>query len=107
MFFFCSHIFLAIEFISIFLLLIFFMGFINSSIFGPNSVSVAHYASFIGAKSPTKCDAQLTESNFQTRPKAGVTRKIVVISDYLCYNRINSENVGNQYRKERKYGQSD
>ena len=37
-------------------------------IFGPNSVSVAHYASFIGAKSPTKCDAQLTESNFQTRP---------------------------------------
>ena len=76
-------------------------------IFGPNSVSVAHYASFIGAKSPTKCDAQLTESNFQTRPKAGVTRKIVVISDYLCYNRINSENVGNQYRKERKYGQSD
>ena len=36
-------------------------------IFGPNSVSVAHYASFIGAKSPTKCDAQLTESNFQTR----------------------------------------
>ncbi|MFQ6971448.1 MAG: DUF6783 domain-containing protein [Enterocloster aldenensis] len=39
-------------------------------IFGPNSVSVAHYASFIGAKSPTKCDAQLTESNFQTRPSA-------------------------------------
>ena len=39
-------------------------------IFGPNSVSVAHYASFIGAKSPTKCDAQLTESNFQTRPRA-------------------------------------
>ncbi|MEO2560434.1 MAG: DUF6783 domain-containing protein [[Clostridium] symbiosum] len=36
-------------------------------IFGPNSVSVAHYASFIRAKSPTKCDAQLTESNFQTR----------------------------------------
>jgi len=38
-------------------------------IFGPNSVSVAHYASFIGARSPTKCDAQLTESNFQTRPR--------------------------------------
>ncbi|WP_432765314.1 DUF6783 domain-containing protein [Hungatella effluvii] len=31
----------------------------------PNSVSVAHYASFIGAQSPTKCDAQLTKSNFQ------------------------------------------
>ncbi|MBE7726888.1 MAG: hypothetical protein E7244_21515 [Enterocloster citroniae] len=37
-------------------------------IFGPKSVSVAHYASFIGAKSPTKCDAHLTESNFQTLP---------------------------------------
>ncbi|WP_366925893.1 DUF6783 domain-containing protein [uncultured Clostridium sp.] len=36
-------------------------------IFGPNSVSVAHYAFFIGPKSPTKCDAQPTESNFQTR----------------------------------------
>nr|WP_306814030.1 DUF6783 domain-containing protein [[Clostridium] symbiosum] len=40
-------------------------------IFGPNSVSVAHYASFIRTKSPTKCDAQLTESNFQTRFRAG------------------------------------
>ncbi|GEM_PF-3084006 len=38
-------------------------------IFGPNSVSVAHYASFIRAKSPTKCDAQLAESIFQTRSK--------------------------------------
>ncbi|WP_158347294.1 DUF6783 domain-containing protein [Diplocloster agilis] len=38
-------------------------------IFGPNSVSAAHCASFIGAKSPTKCDAQPAESNFQTRSK--------------------------------------
>ena len=36
-------------------------------IFAPNSVSVARYASFIGVKSPTNCDAQLAESNFQTR----------------------------------------
>lgn len=36
-------------------------------IFGPNSVNVARYASLIGTKSPTKWDAQLTESNFQTR----------------------------------------
>ncbi|WP_334298409.1 DUF6783 domain-containing protein [[Clostridium] symbiosum] len=35
-------------------------------IFGPNSVSVAHYASLIRAKSPTKCDSQLAESNFKT-----------------------------------------
>uniref|UniRef100_UPI002E114E2D DUF6783 domain-containing protein n=1 Tax=Enterocloster hominis (ex Hitch et al. 2024) TaxID=1917870 RepID=UPI002E114E2D len=35
--------------------------------FGPNSVNVARYASLIGTKSPTKLDAQLTESNFQTR----------------------------------------
>ncbi|WP_083795215.1 MULTISPECIES: DUF6783 domain-containing protein [unclassified Eubacteriales] len=38
-------------------------------IFGPDSVSVARYASIIGTKSPTKWDAQLTESNFQTRSK--------------------------------------
>ncbi|WP_329602274.1 DUF6783 domain-containing protein [Enterocloster hominis (ex Hitch et al. 2024)] len=35
--------------------------------FGPNSVNVARYASLIGTKSPTKWDAQPTESNFQTR----------------------------------------
>ncbi|MEQ2428529.1 DUF6783 domain-containing protein [Enterocloster hominis (ex Hitch et al. 2024)] len=39
-------------------------------IFGPNSVNVARYASLIGTKSPTKWNAQLAESNFQTRPKA-------------------------------------
>ncbi|WP_373263269.1 DUF6783 domain-containing protein [Hungatella hathewayi] len=39
-------------------------------ILSPNSVSVAHYASFIGAQSPTKCDAHLTKSNFQTRSGA-------------------------------------
>ena len=37
-------------------------------IFGPNSVNVARYASLIGTKSPTKWNAQLTESNFQTHP---------------------------------------
>ena len=36
-------------------------------IFGPDSVSVARYASIIGTKSPTKWDAQPTEGNFQTR----------------------------------------
>ena len=35
-------------------------------IFDPNSVSVAHYASFIGAKSSTKCDVYLAKSNFKT-----------------------------------------
>nr|WP_329602238.1 DUF6783 domain-containing protein [Lachnoclostridium pacaense] len=38
--------------------------------FGPDSVSVARYASIIGTKSPTKWDAQPTESNFQTRFRA-------------------------------------
>ncbi|WP_329602467.1 DUF6783 domain-containing protein [Enterocloster hominis (ex Hitch et al. 2024)] len=37
---------------------------------GPNSVNVARYASLIGTKSPTKWDAQLAESNFQTHPSA-------------------------------------
>ena len=36
-------------------------------IFGPHSVNAAYYASLIRVKSPTNCDAHLTESNFQTR----------------------------------------
>ncbi|MEY8393293.1 DUF6783 domain-containing protein [Lachnospiraceae bacterium 45-P1] len=39
-------------------------------IFGPNSLNVAHYAAFIWAKSPTKWNAQLPESNFQTHSSA-------------------------------------
>ncbi|MEY8396557.1 DUF6783 domain-containing protein, partial [Lachnospiraceae bacterium 45-P1] len=35
-------------------------------IFGPNSLNVSHYAAFIWAKPPTKWNAQLPESNFQT-----------------------------------------
>ena len=35
-------------------------------IFGPNSLTVAHYAALIRAKSSTKCDAYLTESNSDT-----------------------------------------
>lgn len=35
-------------------------------IFFPISVSVAHYAAFICNKSPTKCEAYLAESIFQT-----------------------------------------
>ncbi|RHB43721.1 hypothetical protein DW886_12935 [Enterocloster aldenensis] len=37
-------------------------------IFGPNSGYIARYAPFIWTKSPTKWDAHLTESNFQTHP---------------------------------------
>ena len=44
-------------------------------IFGPNSVNVARYASLIGTKSPTKWDAQLTESNFQTHPNTCIWGK--------------------------------
>lgn len=36
-------------------------------IFAPNSLAVAHYAAFIWGKSPTKWNAHLAESNFQTR----------------------------------------
>ena len=45
-------------------------------IFGPNSVNVARYASLIGIKSPTKWDAQLTESNFQTRSRAAKPKAV-------------------------------
>lgn len=43
-------------------------------IFGSNSVSVAHYTSLIGTKSPTNCNAQLAESNFQTRSRINTNR---------------------------------
>ncbi len=36
-------------------------------IFEPNSGYIARYAPFIWLKSPTNCDAHLSESNFQTR----------------------------------------
>ena len=52
-------------------------------IFGPNSVNVARYASLIGTKSPTKWDAQLTESNFQTRPRACL--KIKICTKHMFY----------------------
>ncbi|WP_373264172.1 DUF6783 domain-containing protein [Hungatella hathewayi] len=38
-------------------------------IFTPHSVNVAHYAFLIRGKSPTNCDVQLPESNFQTCSK--------------------------------------
>ncbi|MEY8394883.1 DUF6783 domain-containing protein [Lachnospiraceae bacterium 45-P1] len=39
-------------------------------IFDPNSLNVAHYAAFIWAKSPTKWNAQLPESNFQIHSRS-------------------------------------
>ncbi|WP_394923775.1 DUF6783 domain-containing protein [uncultured Robinsoniella sp.] len=39
-------------------------------IFAPNSGYVARYAPFIRDKSPTKCDAQLPESNFKIRSRS-------------------------------------
>ena len=42
---------------------------LRPGIFGPNSGYIARYAPFIWAKSPTKWDVQLTESNFQTRSR--------------------------------------
>ena len=36
---------------------------------GPHSVNVARYASLIRVQSTTNCDAQLSESNFQTRSR--------------------------------------
>ncbi|MHA9742244.1 DUF6783 domain-containing protein [Robinsoniella peoriensis] len=44
-------------------------------IFAPNSGYVARYAPFIRDKSPTKCDAQLPESNFKTRSRASYFRE--------------------------------
>ncbi|MFQ9350773.1 MULTISPECIES: DUF6783 domain-containing protein [Hungatella] len=35
----------------------------------PNPLNVAHYAAHLRNQAPAKCDAHLTESNFQTRPE--------------------------------------
>ena len=43
-------------------------------IFEPNSGYIARYAPFIWLKSPTNCDAHLSESNFQTR-SSGFTQE--------------------------------
>ena len=42
-------------------------------IFAPNSGYIARYVPFIWHKSPTNCDAHLTESIFQTSPSGGST----------------------------------
>ena len=46
-------------------------------IFAPNSVNIARYASFIRHKSPTNCDAHLTESIFQTRSSALTAKRFL------------------------------
>ena len=51
-------------------------------IFCPNSVSVARYGARIRTKSPTKCDAHLAESLFQTRSSI-----INMETDRRCYSR--------------------
>ena len=58
-------------------------------IFGPNSVNVARYASLIGTKSPTKCDAHLAESNFQTHPSLYVRDG----ASGICIDRVESEQL--------------
>ena len=49
--------------------------------FGPHSVNVAHYDSFIRVKSPTNCDAHLTESIFKTCSSLTETQDHVQIVD--------------------------
>ena len=56
------------------------------------AVNVAHYVSFIRVKSATNCDAQLTESNFQTRSREaredGVSGGRLLTGDF-CRSGIN------------------
>ncbi|MFD1404048.1 DUF6783 domain-containing protein [Robinsoniella peoriensis] len=52
-------------------------------IFAPNSGCVARYAPFIRNKSPTKRDAQLPESNFQTRSRGEECSSVLQISHKL------------------------
>ncbi len=50
-------------------------------IFAPNSVNIARYVSFIRHKSPTNCDAHLTESIFQTRSSGFSVGNAVKMND--------------------------
>ena len=66
-------------------------------IFAPNSVNIARYASFIRHKSPTNCDAHLTESNFQTHSSTKKSfyvhyvRFPLVLSRIFCTNFISGQ----------------
>ncbi|WP_308053797.1 DUF6783 domain-containing protein [Enterocloster lavalensis] len=71
--------------------------------FGPNSVNVARYASLIGTKSPTKCDAHLTESNFQTHPRARNGRKM----GHRLHSRRNPEGFLRSSRLKSCFGEHD
>ncbi len=46
-------------------------------IFVPNSLNAAHCAAFIWPKSPTKRNAHLAESIFQTRSRENARRKTI------------------------------
>uniref|UniRef100_UPI00336BB39F DUF6783 domain-containing protein n=1 Tax=Enterocloster aldenensis TaxID=358742 RepID=UPI00336BB39F len=49
-------------------------------------VNVARYASLIGTKFPTKWNAQLTESNFQTHPSMALAAAVTAAASMpnLC-----------------------
>ena len=64
-------------------------------IFAPRSVNAAHYASLIRVKSAANCDAQLTESNFQTRYKKNRKTGILFTISYpknVAIDEINTIN---------------
>ncbi|WP_394927004.1 DUF6783 domain-containing protein [uncultured Robinsoniella sp.] len=45
-------------------------------IFAPNSGYVARLSPYIRDKSPTNCDAQMTVSNFKTRSRTRIRRRM-------------------------------
>ncbi|WP_394927575.1 DUF6783 domain-containing protein [uncultured Robinsoniella sp.] len=57
-------------------------------IFAPNSGYIARYVPFIRDRSPTNCDVQLSESNFQTRSRVK-KEKTDVIHGLMRYNKNN------------------
>ena len=57
-------------------------------IFHPNSVAVARYGALIRAKYPTKCDAHLAESLFQTRSNLYLFFYMVILLPHGYYIRI-------------------
>ena len=69
-------------------------------IFCLHSVDVARYAALIQAKSPTNCNAHLTESIFQTRSRSSKKRIVISLILFRCAKRLILPNKTNLLENE-------
>ncbi len=72
-------------------------------IFGPHSVNVAHYASLIRVQSTTKCDAQLSESNFQTRSRIEQRKLILALCCLVFLRKDSTKTFGGDIKHDMQF----